>query len=1604
MSTSFQNRMSTLVASTAASALSSTSAMTASQTNDPKANAGIVLQGYYRKLKTMKKKYFVLYSDTKERSARLEYYDSEKKFKTNFGHPKRTIVLRTCFNINRRTDTKHKWVVALYTKDDCFCIVFDAEQDLNMWLRNLLSLQRGDDSAGDPPRPNFEHTWSVQVQRKGLAEDKGIIGNYHLCLTEKSLTLVRVGSATTTGGDHRLGSVEFLLTTIRRCGNTQCFFYMEVGRHSAIGAGELWMETQDPFIAENMHQTIISASANCKSRDDYMGPVRPRSSSANEASKPISMAMRRQTHVGQKPMNFSPSGVMSTTSNCSTIISTTTPAITRTTYNPQYPSTAPLRPIMAQRRHSVSVAVAASTSCHQRALSLPCAAAVLSNAAPSSSLVTASVSSSKTGSGIQPVHQRTRSLPLTEETAIVVAPVPRQEVRVVNCTCPTDGAPNSHCSHRIPHGATPVGVVGTTDGHFNNNHLPPTGCPGNCPEMNNNRDHQRDFPPIVHHHLHHHHHHMSTTSMESIVEDQALTSADGEAKSSVPAAPVRKMSAGKFPGTSSASFSGGSPLLMRRTRNSNSARSSAMKRERCDSLPSRNRAISESSQQNNTSMPPPRSIPSNRPHSMYNRHSNSPPVNSCPLSPSGACSESDGSSLSIDETDGFGHSLTPDEYCHQFQRYMGGMSQESAILEENSDDYWNSDKKLHSMYDRNHRFGEKGITQNGTSLSLPITQTQAHRKGSPAPPVGSVEGRSSYIEMYSPCGSSPGDPTGSSGYLPMSPGVDFGRGVYTGSSGVHSRASSLAEEGVDGSQHDQYVDMDPSHRHHTMSGMSSAASSSSITSGTPSTDTRFADYPLEKVFARFTPDEEDNSVLRDRPIRAYSVGSRMEHNKRKFRIDLLNTDNSSLRARAFSLGSRAKVPRSEQYKGGMTHTQSTIVQTNLANNNGSTKSGKKSSSAPMLDKRANPELMDDFMEIDFSRGDEDTPTSTMPMPVPSSQSSESCNFPHETAYARTDSTDGYVEMRPVAMSKSPSLSSSPVKSYMSPRTVPLRSLVKNNNNVEMSPVLGGRPVPSSSTLATSPKASTTSDDYLNMSPVEGIHEKMDVDMPRMSSAPEGYIEMSWSTKNSKTVNNNTIPEKPASDEYINMSFQNARRNGSGKKESNTPRMTSMPIAIQGKQPMYSGRSSLTGKGEPQQSFLPLNTTVATQPPAHRSESKDSGIVTPTGSNAAIFPFSPSSPMKPFQHTEPRKCLVDGSSGTVMLAEEEASHGSSGVATPTTPVPMEGISSDECSSKGIRKCSAEENRYVDSVAQQTKIRRLSIEVPDYVNCTPVGVRKITPSVSPLRNSAEDVAGDYVLMRPAATTVERVPPKRVTPVNKNSSELSLNTFEGFIPIASAEEEASREDKVVSPRTTNPSSLKRPFWYGKESDGSFDSLRVASRPNSVNSDKITSKISSLSLNRPNSANSDHVPPISSSSSASTLCGSSSSSSTLCGSKSPSSATLMRPQSFTESTSRPDSATEQTSRPPSVTSERELHYASLDLPPCSAGAAGVAPLARQEAADLSSSSASSKNASLSGDSSASPSPNAAPTGATQVPTVAFNYAQIDFTKCENPKATTPN
>lgn len=56
----------------------------------------------------------------------------------------------------------------------------------------------------------------MYVQRKGLGDSYGILGNYRLCITDKTLSLVRIGSELTPHQEKRAENVEFLLASVRR--------------------------------------------------------------------------------------------------------------------------------------------------------------------------------------------------------------------------------------------------------------------------------------------------------------------------------------------------------------------------------------------------------------------------------------------------------------------------------------------------------------------------------------------------------------------------------------------------------------------------------------------------------------------------------------------------------------------------------------------------------------------------------------------------------------------------------------------------------------------------------------------------------------------------------------------------------------------------------------------------------------------------------------------------------------------------------------------------------------------------------------------------------------------------------------------------------------------------------------------------------------------------------------------------------------------------------------------------------------------------------------------------------------------------------------------
>ncbi|XP_039997423.1 insulin receptor substrate 2-B isoform X2 [Xiphias gladius] len=305
-------------ASSAASSSSSSSSHVYAAVNV--ANASDVVDdirkcGYLRKQKHGHKRFFVLRAASHLGPSRLEYYDSEKKFRNSLrsaaaavasggavapSPPKRVIYLYQCFTVNKRADSKNKHLIALYTKDEYFAIVAENEQEQEDWYVAVSELmsegKKGhldsddlDDGYGTvTPGTVFKEVWQVNVKPKGLGQTKNLTGVYRLCLSTKTIHLVKLNSETP--------CVNLQLMNIRRCGHSESFFFIEVGRSSSIGPGEIWMQVDDSVVAQNMHETILETMKALKAFAEF----RPRSKSQSSGSNPMPFITTRR-HLGNLP-------------------------------------------------------------------------------------------------------------------------------------------------------------------------------------------------------------------------------------------------------------------------------------------------------------------------------------------------------------------------------------------------------------------------------------------------------------------------------------------------------------------------------------------------------------------------------------------------------------------------------------------------------------------------------------------------------------------------------------------------------------------------------------------------------------------------------------------------------------------------------------------------------------------------------------------------------------------------------------------------------------------------------------------------------------------------------------------------------------------------------------------------------------------------------------------------------------------------------------------------------------------------------------------------------------------------------------------------------
>ena len=86
-------------------------------------------------------------------------------------------------NILPEKNEGNRHVINVYTLDDCVSIMFSDEQEMRIWLSELLDNQKGRSEDGRVPRPNYEQMWQVR--------NSMICGHHMICCLLENLFLAR---------------------------------------------------------------------------------------------------------------------------------------------------------------------------------------------------------------------------------------------------------------------------------------------------------------------------------------------------------------------------------------------------------------------------------------------------------------------------------------------------------------------------------------------------------------------------------------------------------------------------------------------------------------------------------------------------------------------------------------------------------------------------------------------------------------------------------------------------------------------------------------------------------------------------------------------------------------------------------------------------------------------------------------------------------------------------------------------------------------------------------------------------------------------------------------------------------------------------------------------------------------------------------------------------------------------------------------------------------------------------------------------------------------------------------------------------------------------
>lgn len=224
----------------------------------------------------------------------IEYHHANSPKK-----PKKSIQFVDVLFADRKHDLCDKFAFSVYTTEKTITFIAQDETTMNDWLTKVKECH----AKLYPEFKRYDTIFEATLLDKGLAKTMSIQGPYRIALCKESLDLIPLHHKPPQpptpnqrfSRRHPLlnsETIELVLRSIRRCGHTDCNFYIESGRHSKIGEGDLWMALSKKAVARQLHELLLATMKQASVTEEqflYKAP-RSRSGSSSQSNQVLAAA------------------------------------------------------------------------------------------------------------------------------------------------------------------------------------------------------------------------------------------------------------------------------------------------------------------------------------------------------------------------------------------------------------------------------------------------------------------------------------------------------------------------------------------------------------------------------------------------------------------------------------------------------------------------------------------------------------------------------------------------------------------------------------------------------------------------------------------------------------------------------------------------------------------------------------------------------------------------------------------------------------------------------------------------------------------------------------------------------------------------------------------------------------------------------------------------------------------------------------------------------------------------------------------------------------------------------------------------------------------